>query len=111
MGSSSIANDPTMGFEWSALGHGYVYCDYPEPKHLPPYDEAGRRAWLEGFLQSHAEYPNDPLELIDPSISEGAQAALRRVLAGRTDVDALLALLDRMLIEWRDAGEFRRMRL
>jgi hypothetical protein len=66
---------------------------------------------LEGFLQAHADSPSDSREWIDPIISEGAHAALRRVLAGRCDVDALLALLERMLMEWREAGEFRRMRL
>jgi hypothetical protein len=89
-------------FEWTPFSHGYVYWEYPGPEHLPPADEAGQREWLEGFLQAHADYPDN---------GEGAADALRRILADQRDVDALLALLDRMLVEWREAGEWRRMRL
>lgn len=103
--------DVAVGFEWTPFSHGFVFWEHPQPEHLPPSDEAGRREWLEGFLQAHADHPNDPREWIDPSINEGARAALRRTLAGQCDVDALLALLDRMLAEWQQAGEWRRMRL
>lgn len=100
-----------VGFEWDGFSHGYVFWQEPAPDHLPPSDEAGQRAWLEGFLQSHADHPNDPEEWINPDINEGAHAALRRTLAGKCDVDALIVLLDRMLEEWQEAGEWRRMRL
>jgi hypothetical protein len=43
------------------------------------------------------------------NLSTRTADALRRTLAGQRDVDALLALLDRMLAEWREAGERRRM--
>lgn len=103
MATSSVADDIAIGFEWKPFNHGFVYLDYPEPEHLPPPDEAGQRDWLEGFLQAHADSSDDP--------QEGARAALRRVLAGKCDVNALLGLLDLMLIEWRETGEWRRMRL
>lgn len=111
MGASSVAGDVAVGFEWTPFSRGFVFWEHPGPEHLPPPDEAGRREWLEGFLQSHADNPHDAREWIDPSISEGAHAALRRTLTGQYDVDALIVLLDRLLIEWRESGEWRRMRL
>ncbi|MEI2771392.1 MAG: hypothetical protein V9G98_11850, partial [Candidatus Competibacter sp.] len=101
---------PSGRIRVDAIYHGFVYWEYLDREHLPPPDEAGQREWLEGFLQAHADSPSDSREWIDPIISEGAHAALRRVLAGRCDVDALLAPLERMLIEWKEAGEWRRMR-
>ncbi|MCB1764497.1 MAG: hypothetical protein KDJ22_00340 [Candidatus Competibacteraceae bacterium] len=107
MAASSVAT----AFEWTPFSHGFVYWEYPDSEHLPPADERGQREWLEGFLQSHADAPNDPREWIDPDINEGVHEALRRTLAGQCDVDALLELLNRMLDEWREAGEWRRIRL
>lgn len=49
--------------------------------------------------------------VVNPEGGETAADALRRTLAGQCDVDALLALLDRLLTEWSEAGEWRRMRL
>ena len=109
MAASGIA-DIAVGFEWTPFSHGFVFWEYPGPEHLPPADEAGQREWLEGFLQAHADHLDDPREWINPGLNEGAHAALRRTLAGKCEVDGLLNLLDRMLAEWREAGEFRRMR-
>ena len=102
MATSRLA-EVAVGFEWTPFNHGFVFWEYPDREHLPPADEAGQREWLEGFLQAHADSPDDP--------QEGARAALRRTLAGKCDVAALLTLLDRMLVEWREVGEWRRMRL
>jgi hypothetical protein len=44
---------------------------------MPPIDDAGRREWLEGFLQAHADYYPDTL---DPESGETAQEALDRLL-------------------------------
>lgn len=110
MAASSVA-DISVGFEWTPFSHGFVCWEYPSPDHLPPADEARQREWLEGFLQAHADYPDEPYDPDNPSGGEGAPAALRRTLAGKCDVDALLALLNRMLAEWSEAGEWRRMRL
>lgn len=107
MAASGIAT----AFQWTPFSHGFVFWEYPDSKHLPPDDESGQREWLEGFLQAHADNSNDPREWIDPGISEGAYAALKRVLTGKCDVDALIELLDRLLVEWHEAGEWRRMRL
>jgi len=93
MAASGVA-DIAVGFEWTPFSHGFVFWEYPGPEHLPPADN-----------------PHDAREWTDPNISEGAHAALRRTLKGKCDVDALLSLLDRMLGEWWEAGEFRRMRL
>lgn len=111
MAAASGVADIAVGFEWTPFAHGCVFWEYPGPEHLPPADEAGQREWLEGFLQAHADYPDAPYDPDNPDGGEGAAAALRRTLAGRRDVDALLALLDRLLGEWREAGEWRRMRL
>ena len=93
--------DVAVGFEWTPFSHGFVFWEYPGPEHLPPPDEAGRREWLEGLLQARADYPDEPY---DPDGRETVADALRRTLAGQGDVDALLALLDRMLAEWRETG-------
>ena len=107
MASSGVANI-AVGFEWTPFSHGYVFWEYPGKEHLPPSDETGQRDWLEGFLQSHAEHPDDPFNYEG---GESASDALRRMLAGQCDVDALLALLNRMLKEGHKSGEFRRMLL
>ena len=106
MAASGLA----VGFEWTPFSHGFVFWEYSGPEHLPPPDEASRREWLEGFLQAHTDYPNEPYDPDNPDGGETAADALRRTLAGQCDADALLALLDRMLAEWREAGERRRMR-
>ena len=110
MAASGVA-DIAIGFEWTPFAHGFVYWEYPRSDHLPPADEAGQREWLEGFLQAHADYPDAPYDPDNPENGETAADALRRTLAGKCDVDALLALLDQMLGKWRETGEFRRMRL
>lgn len=109
MAPSGIA-DIAIGFEWTPFSHGFVFWEYPGPEHLPPPDEAGRRDWLEGFLQARADYPDEPFDPDNPDGGETAANALRRTLPGESDVEALLALLDRMLAEWWEAGERRRMR-
>lgn len=109
MAASRVANI-AVGFEWTPFAHGFVFWEYPKLEHLPPADEAGQREWLEGFLQSHADHPNDPCEWINPGLNEDAHAALRRTLAGKCEVEELLNVLDRLLAEWQAAGEFRRMR-
>ena len=86
MAASRVADSIAIGLEWTPFGHGFCYWKYPGQEPLPPTDEAGQREW------------------IDLGINDGARAALRRTLAGQGDVDALLALLDRMLAEWREAG-------
>ena len=93
--------DVAVGFEWTPFARGFVFLEYPGPEHLPPPDEAGRLEWLEGFLQAHADIPMN--------LSTRTADALRRTLAGPRDADALLTLLDRMLAEWREAGERRWM--
>lgn len=100
-----------VGFAWASFNHGVAFWENPSREHLPPPDEADQIAWLEGFLQAHADHPDDPCEWINPTIDQGARAVLRRILPGPCDVDALLALLERMQVQWREAGEFRRMRL
>lgn len=107
MAASGVA-DIAVGFEWTPFSHGFVFWENPSREHLPPADEAGQREWLEGFLQSHTDYPDDP---DNPEGGETAADVLRRMLAGKCDVDGLLSLLDRILGEWREAGEWRRMRL
>lgn len=102
--------DVAVGFEWTPFSHGFVFWEYPGQEPRPPPDEASRREWLEGFLQAHTDYPNEPYDPDNPDGGETAADALRRTLAGQCDADALLALLDRMLAEWREAGERRRMR-
>lgn len=111
MAASGVAENLAVGFEWTPFAHGFVFWEYPGSEHLPPPDEAGQREWLEGFLQSHADYPDEPCDPDNPEGGETAADVLRRMLAGKCDVDGLLSLLDRILGEWREAGEWRRMRL
>ena len=96
--------DVAVGFEWTPFTHGFVFWEYSGPEHRPPPDEASRREWLEGFLQARADYPDEPHDPDNPDGGETAADALRRTLAGQCDADALLALLDRMLAEWWEAG-------
>ncbi len=78
MAASRVA-DVAGGFEWTPFSHGFVFWEYPGPEHRPLPDEAGRREWLEGFLQAHADYPDEPY---DPDGGETVADALRRTLAG-----------------------------
>ena len=107
MATSSLA-EVAVGFEWTPFSRGYVYWENPIREYLPPADETGQRERLKGFLLSHAEHPDNPFSYEG---GESASDALRRILAGQCDVDALLALLNRMLKEWHKSGEFRRMLL
>ena len=54
--------DVAVGFEWTPFARGFVFWEYPSKEHLPPPDEASRHEWLEGFLQAHADYPDEPLD-------------------------------------------------
>ena len=99
MATSGVA-DIAVGFEWTRFSHGYVYWENPSKEYLPPADETGQREWLKGFLQSHAEHPDDPFNYEG---GESASDALRRMLADQCDVNALLSLLDQMRREWREA--------
>ena len=78
MAASRIANI-AVSFKWTPFAHGFVFWEYPGPEHRPPPDEAGRREWLEGFLQAHADYLDEPY---NPDGWETAADALRRTLAG-----------------------------
>lgn len=93
MAASGVA-DIAVGFEWTPFSHGFVFWEYPGPEHLPPPAEAGQREWLEGFLQAHADYPNEPYDPDHPDSGERAADALRRMLAGNPQLPALLALLE-----------------
>jgi hypothetical protein len=50
--------------ELDAFQKGFVFWEHSTAEYLPPIDDAGRREWLEGFLQAHADYPDtlDPEE-------------------------------------------------
>lgn len=109
MAASCVANI-AVGSEWTSFSHGFVFWEYPGKEHLPPEDEKGRREWLEGFLQAHADDPDEPFDPGGEECGERAAAARRRMLAGQCEGEGLLNVLDRMLAEWREAGEFRRMR-
>lgn len=102
MAASGLAEDAPV-FEWTPFSHGFVFWEHPGSEHLPLSDEAGQREWLEGFRQAHADYPDEPYDPDHPESGETAADALRRTLAGQCDVDALLALLNRMLAKWREA--------
>ena len=84
MAASGVA----VGFEWTPFSHGFVFWEYPKAEHWPPSDEIGRREWLEGFLQAHADCPNDT----DQDRGERA-AARQRMLPSNPHLPALLALL------------------
>lgn len=76
MAASGIA----VGFEWTPFSHGFVFWEYPGPEHLPPSDAVGQREWLEGFLQAHADYPDEPYDRDKPG--------QRRDGSGRAAADA-----------------------
>ena len=82
-----------VGFEWTPFSHGFVFWEMPALEHLPPADEAGQREWLEGFLQAHADYPDEPF---DPDGGETAADALMRMLPGNPHLPALLRLGSRL---------------
>ncbi len=91
MAASGVA-DIAIGFEWTPFAHSFGFWEYPSPEHLPLPDEAGQREWLEGFLQAHADYPDDPFDPDHPEGGETAADALGRMLAGNPHLPALLAL-------------------
>jgi len=99
-----VGSGVASSFEWTPFQHGFVYWGYHNPEHLPPDDGAGKKEWLEGFLQAHADYPDD-YDSDHPERCGSAYAALRRMLTDQCDVDALLTLLDRMLAERRGGPE------
>ena len=86
-----VASGIAIRFEWTPFAHGFVFWEYPGPEHRPPADEAGQWEWLEGFLQAHADDPDEPY---DPESGETAAEALGRMLAGNPQLPALLALLE-----------------
>jgi hypothetical protein len=44
--------------ELDAFQRGFVFWESPKAEYMPPIDDAGRREWLEGFCQAHADYPD-----------------------------------------------------
>ena len=86
MAASGIA----VEFEWTPFSHGFVFWEYPGPEHLPPSDAVGQREWLEGFLQAHADYPDEPYDPDNPDSGETAADALQRMLPGNPHLLALL---------------------
>ena len=52
---------------------------------MPPIDDIGRREWLEGFCQAHADYP----DTLDPEEGETVQEALDRLLRGHPALPTL----------------------
>ena len=61
-------------YELDAFQRGFVFWEHPKPEYLPPIDDAGRREWLEGFCQAHADYPDGD----DFESGETVQEALDR---------------------------------
>jgi hypothetical protein len=80
-------SDPT---ELNAFQKGFVFWKHPKPEYLPPIDDAGRREWLDGFCQTHADYPDS----LDPEGGETVQEALDRLLEGHPALPALKAMLE-----------------
>jgi hypothetical protein len=77
-------------YEFDAFQRGFIFWETPKPEYMPLIDDAGRREWLEGFLQAHADYP----DTLDPEEGETAQEALERMLEGHPALPALKAMLD-----------------
>jgi hypothetical protein len=50
-------NEPSDEYELDAFQKGFVFWESPKAEYMPPIDDAGRREWLEGFLQAHADSP------------------------------------------------------
>jgi hypothetical protein len=79
-------------YELDAFQKGFVFWEHPKPEYLPPIDDKGRREWLEGFCQAHADYPDgDNFEG-----GETAQEALDRVLEGHPALPTLKIMLMEM---------------
>ena len=67
MAASGVA----VGFERTPFAHGFVFREYLGPAHHPPSNEVGQREWLEGFLQAHADYPDEPYDPDNPENGVG----------------------------------------
>ena len=76
MAASSVAE----AFNWTPFSHGFVFWESPKPEHGPPSNQAGQWDWLEGFLQAHADYPDEPYDRDKPG--------QRRDGSGRAAADA-----------------------
>jgi hypothetical protein len=78
--------------ELDAFQKGFVFWEHSTAEYLPPIDDAGRREWLEGFLQAHADYP----DTLDPEEGETVQEALDRLLGRHPALPVLKIMLDAM---------------
>jgi hypothetical protein len=77
--------EESMEHELNAFQRGFVFWEHPKPEYLPPIDDKGRREWLEGFCQAHADYPDGD----DFESGETAQEALDRMLEGHPALPTL----------------------
>ena len=77
-------------YELDAFQKGFVFWESPKAEYLPPIDDAGRREWLEGFYQAHADYPDGD----DFEGGETAEEALDRLLEGHPALPALKGMLE-----------------
>lgn len=75
--------------ELDAFQKGFVFWEHPKAEYMPPIDGAGRREWLEGFCQAHADYPDSD----DFEGGETVEEALDRLLGGHPALPALKAML------------------
>ena len=83
-------NEPSDEYELDAFQKGFVFWESPKAEYMPPIDEAGRREWLEGFCQAHADYPDGD----DFEGGETAQEALDRMMEGHPALPTLKAMLE-----------------
>jgi hypothetical protein len=67
-----------LEYELDAFQKGFVFWESSKAEYMPPIDDAGRREWMKGFLQAHADYP----DTLDPESGETAQEALDRCWGG-----------------------------
>jgi hypothetical protein len=75
--------------ELDAFQKGFVFWESLKAEYMPSIDDAGRREWLEGFLQAHADYPDGD----DFESGETAQEALDRLLEGHPALPTLKEML------------------
>jgi hypothetical protein len=56
----SPINEPSdeSEYELDAFQRGFVFWESPKAEYMPPIDDIGRREWLEGFCQAHADCPD-----------------------------------------------------